>query len=131
MQGTEPVQTNDTVEFRQNPIQDVHNVIATVVHMTGIQTDTHIVTANRIDDGFQLFKSAADFTALACHGFQQDFHGIVMAQCVFQSIGNVTDTGLRSLSHVTAGMEIVEVSGQRCHAPQVIFQHFRCKGTGF
>ena len=54
-----------------------------------------------------------------------------MAQRVFQCGGNIVDACFRSLPYVAAGMEIVEISGQRCHAAQVIFQHFCRKGTGF
>ena len=96
--------------------------------MTGIQTNTHIVAANSIDNGFQFFKFPTNLAALSCHGFQQDCHRIVMAQSLFQGIGNILDACFCALTHMAAGMEIVEISRKCGHAAQIIFQNFCGKG---
>ena len=53
-----------------------------------------------------------------------------MAQGVFQGGGNVVDSRLGSLPHMASGVEIVEISGKRRHAPQIILQNSRGKGSG-
>ena len=131
MQGTELVQSENTVEFRKNAVQITHNIIAAVINMAGIQTDTHIVASYSIDDGFQFLKFSAHFAALASHGLQQNFDRVIMAQGIFQRRGNIFDASFCSLTHMAAGMEIVEISGQRSHTTQIILQNFSRKSPGF
>ena len=131
MQRLQLVQAQDPVKFTENAIQIRNNVITAVVHMTGVQTDAHIAAAHRIHDGLQFFKSAANFTALAGHGFQQHRHGIVVAQCPLQCFSNVADPGIHALTHMAAGMEIIEIPGQSRHPAQIILQHLCRKGPGF
>ena len=131
MQGTELVQSENTVEFRKNTVQITHDIIASVINMAGIQTDTHIVASYSIDDGLQFLKFSTHFASLASHGLQQDFDRIIMAQGIFQRRGNIFDASFCSLSHMAARMEIVKITWQSSHTPQIILQDFCRKGTGF
>ena len=54
-----------------------------------------------------------------------------MAQGFFQGGGNVVNSRFRPLPHMAAGVEIVEVAGQRRHPAQIVLQHLRRKRAGF
>ena len=130
VQGVQPVQTNHPVKFRQYTVQVVHDVVAAVVDVTGVQTHAHVFASHGVQNVPEFLKPSADLAALPRHGFQQHRHRIVVAQGVFQGGGNVIDSRLRPLPHVTAGVEIVEISGKRRHSPQVVLQNPRGKGSG-
>lgn len=85
----------------------------------------------------RLFKTAAHFTALAGHGFQQNGSGLAGEEDRVEGVGDERDARLRALSHMAAGMKVVELAGQRFHAPQVVgkgqtgeFPHLRLVRAG-
>ena len=96
--------------------------------MTGIQTHTQVRSSHGIQNILQLLKAAAHLAALACHGFQQHRHRVVRGHGLFQGLRYVADSGLQSLPHMAAGMEIVEIPRQGGHPPQIILQNPGGKG---
>ena len=50
VQGVQPVQTNHPVKFRQYTVQVVHDVVAAVVDMTGVQTHAHVFASHGVQN---------------------------------------------------------------------------------
>ena len=107
VQGFQLVQSDDPVEFPENPVQILHDIIACVVDVAGIETHAHIGASHGIDDRFQFFKTSAHLAALACHGFQQHRHRVIMAQRVFQSKAMFI---IFSLRHIYVRMALNKMS---------------------
>ena len=99
--------------------------------MAGIHANAHVVTAHGVDDGLQFLETSAHLAALARHSLQKHRHGVTRFKSLSQSLSNVVDARIHSLTNMTAGMEIVVLTGQSGHAAQIIRQHIGGKGTGF
>ena len=130
MQRLQLGKADDPVKLRQHTIQIVHDIVAAVIDVAGVQAHTDIVAAHTVHDGLQFLKLAADLTALTGHGLQQHRDRVARRHCLFQSIADLGDTRIHTLSHMAARMEIIVVSRQCRHAAQIIAQHLAGKGSG-
>ena len=121
MQRLQPVKADDIVEFIQHAVKIVHYVISGIADMTCIQTHTHLfIQLNAVDDGSQFLEPAADLTALAGHGLQQDHSALLRRYDPVQQIHDELRTFFDALSHMTSRMEIVIVSGDVLHPAHVV-----------
>ena len=92
--------------------------------MAGVEAHANLlVEFHAVDDGAEFFEFSADLTAFAGHGFQQYRGGLVGGEGIVEHGGDVGDALFRSLSHMTAGVEIIEV-------PRRIFQPLQIIGKG-
>ena len=118
------------VKFRKHAVQVVHDIIAPVIHMAGVQADAQPGAVHCVQDGPELFEPAAYLAALSGHGLQQNLHGVVRLQSLPQRCRDLGNSGLCPLAHMAAGMEIIEVPRQRRHPAQIVRQDLRRKGPG-
>ena len=94
--------------------------------MTGVQTDAHPVLAvHQVQNRPQLPEGPADLAALPGHGLQQDHRFLLRPEYPVEHTGNHSNPGLRPLSHMAAGMEVVVIPGQVLHQRQVPGHHLR------
>ena len=134
--GPETVKAYGTVKGTQHSLKVVHDVVAGIKDMAGVEADAELVRKfHAFNDGVQFLEAASHFRAFAGHGFEED--GRLQSGCedLVQRIGNEGDALFRTLSHVGAGVEVVVVAGQQRKALKVIPEHgdavaAGCGGSG-
>ena len=98
--------------------------------MAGIQADTHTIVAYTVYYVPKLLKFTTDLTAFACHSFQKHGNGIAGRKGGLQGVHDLGNAGLSALPYMTAGMKIIEITGQRRHSAQIVRKNRCGKGAG-
>ena len=112
---------HNTVKFRQHSVEIIHDVISGIPYMTGIHTYTHLIRKfNSVKNFPKFLKTSSDLAALSRHGLQEHRGVKLRLQDLIQHLRDIGDSNLHTLLHMASRMEIVEVSGNRLHALQVI-----------
>ena len=130
MQRFQPVQADDPVKLRQYTIQVVYDIVASVIDMAGIQANAQRSFSHRIHNGLQFLKPATDLAAFSGHGLQQHSDLAILCQCLLQGGRNTFHTGIHTLSHMAARVEIIEIPRQGIHPSQIIAQNLCRKSPG-
>ena len=119
--GAQAVEPDHAIELLQHAVQIAGDVVAAVPHVAGVQAHAHfLVQFHGVDDGGQLFKTAADLRALACHGFKQQRGGLLGRNHLIQRIGDERDARLGALAHMAARMHVVQLAGGVFHTHEVV-----------
>ena len=76
MHGLQTFQTDHPVEFREDTVQVVHDIVSSIVHMAGVQANTQAaVILYTIQNGPELLETPANLRTLPGHGLQQHCGG--------------------------------------------------------
>lgn len=128
MNGPQSLKADDPVEFGQHAVEVVDDIVAGVMHVTGVKTDTHFFPqGDPVQNQAQFLKVAAKFTALAGHGLQQHRRRLLRRQDGVELGGDQGDARLFALSDMTAWMEGIEIARQVFQAFQVVLHGVQCE----
>ena len=50
VQGVQPIKADHPVKFRQHAVQVIHDVVAAVVDVAGVQAHPHVLTSHGVQD---------------------------------------------------------------------------------
>ena len=130
MNGLQIGKSDAAVEFFQNTVQIIHNIVSPIPHMTGIQTNSYFVfLLHKIHDGLDLLKFSTYLRTLSGHGLQKHCSRLLIRQYIIQNFCNFFNAGFHSLPYMAAGMKIIIISRRRFHTPQVICHGLSGKHT--
>ena len=114
-------QSDNLIKPFQNAVQIIHDVIAAVIHMAGIQTDTDMIFSFHTGNYFcQLLKRTAHFRPLSRHRFKK--HGSIQAfliHSIIYHIRNERNGNSCPLFQMGTGMEIIKTPRQEGHLCQI------------
>ena len=103
-------QSDNLIKPFQNAVQIIHDVIAAVIHMAGIQTDTDTVFSFYMGNYFRQFlKCTAHFRPFSRHRFEKH-RGIqiFLIHSIIHHIRNERNNDIRPLFQMGAGVEIIK-----------------------
>ena len=119
--GAQARKADYAVKLREHPVEVPGDVIARVAYVAGVETDAELFAElDAVDDRAQLLKAPTDLGALARHRLEQDGRLLLRAEDGVERVRNLGNSGVRALSGVAAGVEVIEVSRQIFHPREVI-----------
>lgn len=107
MKYGDPVFSDDFIKLFDHTIKIVDNIIAAVVCVTGVKTNSKFfVECNFVKNPSKFFESAADFGAFSSHGFKRDVAGSIPRQNFIDSFCNLIDSGIYTGANMAPGCRI-------------------------
>jgi len=119
--GAEAGESDDAVEFGEDVVEGGGDGVAGIVDVAGVEGDEEVFgVLDAVDDVAELLKGAADFGALAGHGFEEYGGGGVAGEDVVEEGDDVGGADFDALADVGAGVEVVEAAGDGLDAVEVV-----------
>ena len=125
VERVQPVKPDNLVKLSQNTVKVGFYIVAAVPNVAGVKANSELVLEafsaernSQIQNALYLLEPSADFTALACHCFEQNYifkrsaFALNLINHAYKVFRNQLNANLRSLTYVTTGMKVVVIAGQ-------------------
>src|SRR5699024_5016170 len=101
-----PADSDCLVEFFNDTIEIIYNIISPVVHVACIETYTQtIIVLDSIDNACKLFKSPAHFRTLTRHRFKGNLHILFRRKHFIKPFYDGLDSTVRPCADMAAGVQ--------------------------
>lgn len=121
MQREKPIQPDDAVERFKNAVKIVFDVVPRAVNVTGVEANADFVLKVDAKEQFGDFlERAAKLRAVSGHRFEQHGRGLVGLQRFVEKIACLPDTRRNPALDMTAGMQVIKLTGKILHPLNVL-----------
>ena len=109
------------IKFMKHTIQVMDNIISSIPHMTGIQTDAQfIILLHPVNDLANLLKRCSHLRTFTSHGFQKNYRTLLFCKHFVENLRNLGNPYFCSLTYMTSRMKIIIIPRCIFHTLQVI-----------